>query len=215
MLLAGIQVGRPRRLGGEGVEPWTSGYGKLPVHGEVFLGKLNLDGDGQANARWHGGPEMAVLAYASAHYPRWREELSWPELGPGAFAENFTVDGVDEETACIGDIWEVGEARLQISEPRQPCRNISRFWHREQLLRLTEQTGRIGWYLRVLREGLVQAGQQIALVERPHPEWPIARAMSARKHKSRDPETAALLAACPALGGDWRQRLLEIKAGSD
>ena len=159
--------------------------------------------------RWHGGPDMAVLAYANAHYARWRAELAWPAAGPGAFAENFTVDGVDEQSACLGDIWQVGEARLQISEPRKPCRNISRFWGREDLLRLTEQSGRFGWYLRVLREGRVRAGQEIELIERPHPEWTVARAMAARRSKARDRATAQRLAACPALGADWREKLLE------
>jgi len=210
--LVAIQVGQPRPQVAkekEGGESWVSGYGKEPVDGEVFVGRLNLDGDGQADKRWHGGPDMAVLAYANAHYARWRAELAWPAAGPGAFAENFTVDGVDEQSACLGDIWQVGAARLQISEPRKPCRNISRFWGREDLLRLTEQSGRFGWYLRVLREGRVRAGQEIELIERPHPEWTVARAMAARRNKARDRATAQRLAACPALGADWREKLLE------
>ena len=210
--LVAIQVGQPRPQVAkekEGGETWVSGYGKEPVDGEVFVGRLNLDGDGQADKRWHGGPDMAVLAYANAHYARWRAELAWPAAGPGAFAENFTVDGVDEQSACLGDIWQVGAARLQISEPRKPCRNISRFWGREDLLRLTEQSGRFGWYLRVLREGRVRAGQEIELIERPHPEWTVARAMAARRNKARDRATAQRLAACPALGADWREKLLE------
>jgi len=210
--LVAIQVGQPRPQVAkekEGGETWVSGYGKEPVDGEVFVGRLNLDGDGQADKRWHGGPDMAVLAYANAHYARWRAELAWPAAGPGAFAENFTVDGADEQSACVGDIWQVGAARLQISEPRKPCRNISRFWGREDLLRLTEQSGRFGWYLRVLREGSVRAGQEIELIERPHPEWTVARAMAARRNKARDRATAQRLAACPALGADWREKLLE------
>jgi MOSC domain-containing protein YiiM len=210
--LVAIQVGRPRPQVAkekEGGETWVSGYGKERVDGEVFVGRLNLDGDGQADKRWHGGPDMAVLAYANAHYARWRAELAWPAAGPGAFAENFTVDDVDEQSACLGDVWQVGEARLQISEPRKPCRNISRFWGREDLLRLTEQSGRFGWYLRVLREGRVRAGQEIELIERPHPEWTVARAMAARRTKARDQAPAQRLAACPALGAAWRDKLLE------
>jgi MOSC domain-containing protein YiiM len=207
--LVAIQVGRPRpRIENDGAT-WVSGYGKEGVDGDVLVGRVNLEGDGQADKRWHGGPDRAVLAYANAHYARWRAELAWPAAGPGAFAENFTVDGVDEESACLGDIWQVGEARLQISEPRKPCRNISRFWGRAELLRLTEGSGRFGWYLRVLREGNVRAGQEIDVVERPHPEWTVARAMTARRNKARDQATAQRLAACPALGADWRKKLLE------
>jgi MOSC domain-containing protein YiiM len=207
--LVAIQVGRPREQVAKDGGNWVSGYGKERVEGEVRVGRVNIEGDGQADQRWHGGPDMAVLAYANAHYARWRAELAWPAAGPGAFAENFTVDGVDEETACLGDIWQVGEARLQISEPRKPCRNISRFWGRADLLRLTERSGRFGWYLRVLREGNVRAGQEIDVVERPHPEWTVARAMTARRNKARDQATAQRLAACPALGADWRKKLLE------
>jgi MOSC domain-containing protein YiiM len=217
MRLASIQVGKPLQRASDGAppgeKPWRTGYGKAPMQGPVFLGRTNLEGDGQADARNHGGPDMAVLAYAAAHYPRWREELAWPALAHGAFAENFTVEGADEESACLGDVWQVGEARLQISEPRKPCSNISRFWQREDLLRSVERSGRIGWYLRVLQEGRVEAGQEIALLERPHPEWTVVRAMEARRNKSRDRAQALELARCPALGADWRGKLLEVKAG--
>lgn len=214
MRLASIQIGRPRALepSGPGARPWTTGYAKVRVQGPVLLRTLNLEGDGQADLRWHGGPDMAVLAYGAEHYPRWRAELGWPDLGPGAFAENFTVEGADEASTCIGDLWEVGEALLQVSEPRKPCRNISRFWGRDGLLQLVESTGRIGWYLRVAREGRVEAGLSIRRLERPHPEWTVAAAMEARTNKARDPAAAGRLAACPALGAKFREKLLERKA---
>lgn len=207
--IVSIQVGKPRPIESGGGERWTSGYGKAPVPGPVAVRKLNLDGDGQADARWHGGPDMAVLAYAAAHYPLWRDELGWPELAPGAFAENLTVEGFDERTVCLGDVWEAGGVQLQVSQPRKPCRNISRFWGRRDLLKQVERSGRIGWYLRVLREGSLQAGQPLARVARPHPEWTVERAMGVRRARSRDPGAARELAACPALGADWRERLLE------
>jgi MOSC domain-containing protein YiiM len=214
MRLSSIQVGKPRVIGetGSDARPWTTGYGKQPVIGPVLLRTLNLEGDGQADARSHGGPDMAVLAYGAGHYPLWRVELDWPGLAPGAFAENFTVEGADEDGTCIGDLWEVGEAQLQVSEPRKPCANISRFWQRDDLLKRVESTGRIGWYLRVVREGRVEAGLEIRLLARPHPEWTVALAMEARVNKSRDPATARRLAECPALAADFREKLLEVKA---
>jgi MOSC domain-containing protein YiiM len=212
--LSSIQVGKPCLIGEPGAQtkPWTSGYGKQRVLGPVLLRSLNLEGDGQADQRFHGGPDMAVLAYAAGHYPLWRVELDWPGLDHGAFAENFTVEGADEDSTCIGDLWEVGAAQLQVSQPRKPCANISRFWHRDDLLKRVESTGRIGWYLRVVREGRVEAGQEIRLLGRPHPEWTVALAMQARVNKSRDAETARRLAECPALGADFREKLLEVKA---
>jgi len=212
MRLTSVQVGKPKNIGSSDptdLRPkvWRSGYDKAEVHGPILLGETNLDGDGQADKRYHGGPEMAVLAYSAEHYPRWREELAMPDLPHGAFAENFTVAGVDEQSACLGDIWELGEARLQICQPRKPCNNISKFWGRAELLKRVIETERYGWYFRVLKTGLVEAGQPIRLTARPHPEWSVARAMRARLRKSRDAPAAAALAALPELGADWRSHL--------
>lgn len=218
MRLLSIQVGLPLRLGHEGApdadgRPWTTGYGKRPVP-SARVGLLNLEGDGQADHRHHGGPEMAVLAYGADHYAGWRRELDWPGMPLGAFAENLSVEGADEEGVCIGDVWEVGEARLQVSEPRKPCRNISRYWERRDLLKQVERSGRFGWYLRVLREGRLAAGQEVRLAARPQPLWPVARAMRARLGKAKDLAEAHALAALPELGADWRAKLLEpLKAG--
>jgi MOSC domain-containing protein YiiM len=204
MLLAGIQVGTPRtRLDANGRE-WTSGYGKAQVRGPVHVGRENLAGDRQADLRHHGGPDMAVLAYPEEHYARWRDELRWPDVPYGAFGENFTVAGVTEDVACLGDVWRVGTALLQISEPRKPCRNISRFWRRPDLLRLVGQTGRYGFYLRVLEEGVVEAGQPIDLVERPNPQWTIRRATAARSGAATASAEALALLEVAELGNDWR-----------
>jgi len=204
MLLAGIQAGMPRPYGMERRPPWRSGYAKSPIGGCVRVRRENLDGDGQADLRHHGGPDMAVLAYPQEHYARWRDELRWPDVPYGAFGENFTVAGVTEEDACLGDVWRAGSALLQISQPRKPCRNISRFWHRPELLRLVQRTGRYGFYLRVLEEGIVEAGQPVQLVDRPNPEWTVERATAARSCASRAPGEAQALLDIAELGDDWR-----------
>lgn len=214
MRLASVQVGKPGKLGRPGAadpfdKPWTTGYRKSVAEGPVFCSRLNLAGDGQHDRRWHGGPDMAVLAYSADHYPRWRSELDWPEAAPGAFGENLTVEGCDEASVCLGDVWQVGGARLQVSEPRKPCNNISRFHHRKELLQRVIDTGRFGWYLRVLEEGSLAAGGAVALLQRPHPEWTVARAMRARLGKSKAPAEAAALAKVAALGADWHERLTE------
>jgi MOSC domain-containing protein YiiM len=179
MLIASVQVGLPRTY----ADGWTSAFRKDSVSGPVPVRRLGLDGDGQHDRRHHGGEQMAALAYSADHYPHWREELEWPSLPLGGFGENLSVSGATEETACIGDIWRAGTALLQISSPRMPCGNISRYWERPKLLRLVERSGRIGWYLRVLEEGTVEAGQEIALVDRPHPESTVARAFRVRREK--------------------------------
>jgi MOSC domain-containing protein YiiM len=207
MLLARVHVGIPRTYVDEDGREWTTGYGKSPVSGPVRVARENLAGDRQAHLRHHGGPDMAVLAYAEEHYARWRDELRWPDVPYGAFGENFTVAKVTEESACIGDVWRVGTALLQISEPRKPCRNIPRFWRRADLLRLVERTGRYGFYLRVLEEGVVEAGQSIELVERRNPQWTVRRATAARSGASGAPAEALALLEVEELGADWRAHI--------
>jgi MOSC domain-containing protein YiiM len=211
--LVSIQVGVPTTHGSPDAtaafdRPWRTGFFKTPVQGPVWLGSTNLVGDRQANRRVHGGPDKAVLAYAASHYSLWRAELEMPDLGYGAFAENFTVDGLDESSACLGDIFEVGGARVQVSQPRQPCANITHRWRMPGLTERVEATGRTGWYLRVLMEGVVEAGQSVELLERPSPDWPVSRATRVLHDRFRSPLEAAALARVPALSAAWRNTLV-------
>jgi MOSC domain-containing protein YiiM len=177
-----------------------TGFGKSPVAGGVRVGHSNLEGDGQADRRYHGGPDMAVLAYCAGHYPAWRSELDWPDLPLGGFGENLSIEGAAEDTVCIGDIWRAGSAILQVPSPRNPCVKIGRYWGRPGLPRCVRESGRIGWYLRVLEEGVLEAGAPVALLERPHPDWTVQRAFAAGR---KSPEALAL-AMLPALSDRWR-----------
>jgi MOSC domain-containing protein YiiM len=188
-------------------QPWRTGFFKSPVEGPVWLGATNLFGDGQANRRVHGGPDKAVLAYAAAHYPLWRQELGLADLPYGAFAENFTVAELDEDVVCVGDVFAVGEARVQVSQPRQPCSNIAHRWRIADLTERVEATGRSGWYLRVLMEGVVETGQPVELLERPSPNWTVSRATRTMHQRHTAPDEAAALAALPWLSEAWRSTL--------
>jgi MOSC domain-containing protein YiiM len=210
--LISVQVGLPAVHGQVEAEdgrarPWRSGYWKSPVAGPVWLGRTNLAGDGQANRKVHGGPDKAVLAYAACHYPDWRRELEASDLPFGAFAENFTVTFQHEGNVCLGDVYTVGGARLEVSQPRQPCQNITRRWQRPGLMERVRETGRHGWYLRVLEEGSVEAGQPLELLERPCPDWTVARATSIMSQRAHDRHAAASLAEVPALADSWREML--------
>src|SRR5258707_6235383 len=112
--LLSIHVGKPARRGIVGSDdpmqhPWRSGIFKQPISGSVQLNALNLEGDGQADLKNHGGPFRAVLAYSAEHYPVWRTELNMPDLPYGAFGENFTISGLDENTVSIGDIFAISD----------------------------------------------------------------------------------------------------------
>jgi MOSC domain-containing protein YiiM len=217
-LLVSIQVGLPQAHGREGADdpmdrPWETGFFKQAVDGPRRLGRTNLAGDGQADLVNHGGPDKAVLCYAASHYPGWRAELDRPDLPHGAFGENFTIEGLREETVCVGDTYRLGDAIVQVSQPRQPCWKLAWRWRLKELTALVERSGRTGWYIRVLQEGDVEAGQPLTLLERPYPEWTVARATQVMRGRRHDPEAAGALAACEALAASWRDRLAEAAAG--
>lgn len=210
-ILIGIQIGLPKiikdspPLGRKG--PWETGFYKYPVAGPLWLGRINLEGDGQADLKNHGGADKALNLYPAEHYAPWREELGLPDLNPGALGENFTTKGLTEEMVCIGDIYAVGGARIQISQPRQPCWKIDRRWGVEGFARRVQESGRTGWYFRVLQEGMVEAGLPLELLERPCPEWTVARANDVMHGRLTDHAALEELSRCPLLSQSWRDPL--------
>lgn len=211
-LLRSLQVGKPRDYETSDAvhrhdRPWRTGIYKDPVTGPRWLGHTNLAGDGQADLRVHGGPDKAVCVYPAARYPYWQHQLGLPNLAPGAFGENFTVEGDDEHGVCVGDVYLIGDAMVQVSQPRGPCWKLARRWQIKDLAVRFQRTGFTGWYLRVVTEGLVQAGQRLELVDRPYPQWSIARANDVHYHQRDNHDATAGLAACNALGRNWRDKL--------
>jgi MOSC domain-containing protein YiiM len=186
---------------------FTSAIWKEPVSGPVRVRRLGLEGDAVGNTRVHGGLEQAVLMYAASHYPLWRAEWGREDVGPGAFGENLTVDGLTEGDACIGDVLEIGSAVLQISQPRQPCATLARRHQVRDMIAVVQRNGRSGWYLRVTREGEVERGEPIRLADRPCPDWTVSRAARAMLNRKTDPAEAAALAGCKELSSGWRRRL--------
>lgn len=218
MILRSIQVGVPRDYGAEGAEnsldrPWTSAIAKQPVAGAVWIGRLGVAGDMQADRRVHGGPDKAVLAYGAGHYGQWREVLGRSDIGPGWFGENLSIDGADERTVCVGDRFAIGQARFEVSQPRSPCATLNRRFHRKDMVTLVQQDHRTGWYLRVLTEGWVEAGMPVTLADRPCPQWPVRLASELMEERSRRQEECERLAACPALSESWRGSLVAAAPG--
>lgn len=212
-VLASVQVGSPRRYGAKGAaeamdRAWETSFFRAPSAEPRWLFTTHLAGNEQADKRNHGRPDQAVLLYAAAHYPRWREELDLPDFGPGAFAENFTVEGLSEETACAGDIYAIGEARIQVTGPRYPCWKIERRWRSPGLTARVAATGRTGWYCRVLQEGMIAPGSPLLLVERPYPRWTMALVNDFGHDRNKDVALARELADCPLLVGFWRELVI-------
>lgn len=219
-IILSIQVGRPARHGVSHAadpldRPWTTALFKEPVVGPVWVGAINLAGDRQADMVRHGGPDRAVLSYCAEHYHLWRDELGRPELAYGDFGENLTITGMSETNVCIGDVYEIGDAIIQMSEPRNPCWKLARRFKLKDMAVRVQRADRSGWYSRVLREGTVEAGAAVRLLERPHPEWTVVRCLNARHRQKDDLAEAAALAELPELGESWRDIMSKRVAPND
>lgn len=160
MSLLSVQVGRPRTVEWRG-EVVSTGIFKEPVNGPVIVRFLNLDGDEQADLTVHGGRDKAVYVYPSEHYPRWQKELPELEFPYGAFGENLTVEGMLENEVRIGDRLRIGTAEFVVTQPRMPCYKLAVRFDRVDMLKRLLRTGRSGFYLRVLKEGVLTAGDAI------------------------------------------------------
>lgn len=195
-----------------GGEPWRSAILKTTVDGPLWARALGLEGDEQANHRHHGGEGQAINVYPAQHYEVWRATPGLETMTGGAFGENFTTLGLDEHTICLGDVFRVGEALVEVSQPRGPCYKLNRRWNYADLQTRAEDEYRFGWYLRVLEEGRVQAGDALEPLARPLPGWTIARVWDVTRGPLDTPEQiedARALAELPALGKNWKRSLLK------
>lgn len=192
-------------------EGQLSGIVKHAVVGPRMLGRGGLAGDQQGDPRYHGGPEKALHLYPAEHYTRLaalRPALA-SLLRPGLLGENLSTTGWTEHEVCVGDIFILGEARVQVSEPRSPCWKIDNRCGEHGMSQLISAQGLTGWYYRVLEEGEVAAGCGFVLAERPAPGITLARLWRARIAHRPDTDELALLAAAPGLSAAWRKRLDE------
>ena len=182
--LLSISIGKPKSYTDE-QGTWETAFFKEIVEGPIFLGELGLTGDSVANTKHHGGPEQAVLIYSAENYPRWQTELG-REFPYGGFAENLIVSELNETTVFIGDIYQVGPVKLQVTKPRIPCWKIARRWGIPDLTKRVSQSSRTGWYCRVLDAGEIEAGLPVELLERPHLEQTVAQAYRDYLEKKSD-----------------------------
>jgi MOSC domain-containing protein YiiM len=218
--LLAIQVGAPQRYALPDAEDgrersWQTSFFREPSPQRRWLATTHLAGNAQADTKNHGTLNQAVLAYAAVHYPCWRAEFGRDEIGPGGFGENFTVDGQDETIVCVGDVYAVGEARIQVTGPRYPCVKISRRWGIPTLTARVAETGRTGWCCRVLQEGWVEPGEPVVLVDRPCPGVTVSIVNDFGHRRNRDVEAAKALAACPLLPEVWRRLVVQGAMGKE
>ena len=165
MRLLSLNVGLPRQVRFQG-ELVTTGIFKEPVQGSVKLRKLNLEGDKQADLKVHGGVDKAVYAYAGEHYDYWRQELPDMSLPWGMFGENFTTEGMFEESVNIGDQFKVGTANLIATQPRMPCYKLGVKFGSMDMIKRFLASGLTGVYFKVTKEGELEQGDEIKLIKK-------------------------------------------------
>ena len=203
MKLLSVNVGRPREVDWNGRVVRTSIF-KVPVLGRVRVSKLNIDGDQQSDLLVHGGIDKAVYAYPSEHYPFWREQLVDTELPWGVFGENLTTEGLLEETTRIGDRFRIGSAEFVVTQPRMPCFKLGIRFNRSDMVKRFLQSGRTGFYLAVLAEGEVAAGDSIELLERDEHNIPVADVVNLYRGDASNQDLLRRVSELPSLPKTWR-----------
>ena len=210
MTLISVNVSQPVEVA-HGNTSVTTGIFKRPVMGAVAVRRLNIDGDGQADLVNHGGESKAVYAYSLDHYDYWREALSRDEMPYGLFGENLTVAGLDEAQLCVGDQLEIGDALFTISQPRVPCFKLGIRFADKRMPRLFALSLRTGFYLRVLKEGNIKAGDSVDVVAKGDGSLSVRLLFDAYL-KPNDRDALRLLARAmdiPELSTEWRGHIGE------
>lgn len=208
-----INTGKPKPLPYQNKEV-SSGIVKRPVTEPLFLSELNFDGDGQADLVHHGGRDKAVCVYAYEHYSHWENELN-TTLDFGAFGENLTTRGLLENKVCIGDIFQLGEATVQVSQPRQPCYKLSARYGAPEMPLQIQETGFTGFYFRVLKEGMVSQTDGLTLVAR-HPQGITLSFANRIMHQGKDRfEDMKKILEVAELSESWRATFLKRLKGHE
>jgi MOSC domain-containing protein YiiM len=213
MTLVSVQVGRSRNAQWRG-KPVSTGIYKEPVAGRIMVRRFNLDGDQQADLTVHGGPDKAVYVYPVEHYVTWAQELERSSFSFGQFGENFTVEGMLEETVCLGDIFRIGDALFEVTQPRVPCYKLGIKMGSMQFPKRFLSSGRTGHYMRVLEEGEVGAGDSIAPIKTDPERMTIRQAVRLAFFEQEDVVMLNKALRIRALSQEWRNMFQEQLAAT-
>jgi len=183
-----------------------SAIAKKPVNGPCRIKTTGLYGDTCADLTVHGGPDQAIHHYAAEHMAFWQNRFAedHAKFFPGCFGENIATTGLDETNLCIGDVLQLGSARVQVSQGRQPCWKLDAHLGRNDMAHAFRLTCKTGWYYRVLEPGFVEMLSFMHVIERPAPKWPIHAVIEARFRHGIELETAQELADLAPLSAEWR-----------
>jgi MOSC domain-containing protein YiiM len=181
-----------------------SGFFKLPVTQSIFLDYLGFEGDGVGNTKIHGGEDKAVCAYCTEHFSYWTDKLP-REILPGSFGENLSLLGMLETEVNIGDVFEMGAAKVQVSQPRQPCFKLNKVFKDQSMACSVKKTGFSGYYFRVLKPGLVKPGSRVTKIK--YGSFSIEKANALLRKGGSNVEQIQELISLSELSDDWREML--------
>ena len=208
MKLLSLNVGLPRQVNFQN-ELVTTGIFKEPVMGRVRLRKLNLDGDKQADLTVHGGADKAIYAYPQEHYNYWKKELPEMSLPWGMFGENFTTQGMFEETVNVGDQFQVGTARVVATQPRMPCYKLGVKFGRMDIIRKFLASGLTGIYFKVMKEGDLEQGDEIKLIKKDENNVTIKDIVRLYTVNKDDLQTVERAVKVKDLPNGWKSHFIE------
>ncbi|WP_406118535.1 MOSC domain-containing protein [Streptomyces sp. NBC_00989] len=212
--LLSVNVGMPKDVPWQGRNVYT-GVWKYPVVGPAMVRRLNIDGDGQGDTAGHGGEQRAVLVYQIQSYRHWQRHFGRDDLGYGQFGENLTVDGLLDDEVCIGDRYRIGEAEFEVTQPRVTCYRVGMRFGAPELAALLVSHHRPGFYMRVVREGQVQAGDRIVRTRTGPGALSVADTDALLYLPGRDPAKLRLALDVPALSPGWQGSFRELLAAAD
>lgn len=187
--------------------PVLTGIFKTPTDRRVEIHGNNLEGDGQADLESHGGDNKAVYGYPSEHYDAWARELGRDDLSPGQFGENLTTEGLIETDVGIGDVYRIGSAVLQVSQPRSPCFKLGIRMDDASFVRAFLRSGRPGFYFRVVEEGALRAGDAIERLEAGPTGITVHEVWNLSFGSATDPARRDLALGIPTLGPEWTRAM--------
>src|SRR5215475_13368798 len=206
MKIVSLNVGLPREVQWHG-QPVTTGIFKSPTSARIRLRKFNLDGDRQADLTVHGGEHKAVYCYPSEHYAYWKKKLPGRDLPYGTFGENFTTEGMSEETVRIGDRFAINDAEVVVTQPRLPCYKLGVRFQSDDMVKKFLASRRIGFYVAVTREGEVAAFDEIIPVSQNAAGVSIAdflRLFLTKEFTKADAAAFHQLYEQPSVPDDWK-----------
>jgi ferredoxin-NADP reductase/MOSC domain-containing protein YiiM len=213
-LLVSVNVGMPKDVPWQGKTVHT-GVWKHPVHGPAMVRRLNIDGDGQGDLNGHGGEQRAVLVYQTASYQHWAQHFGRDDLSHGMFGENLTVDGMADDQVCIGDRYRIGDAEFEVTQPRVTCYRVGLRLGEPQLPALLVSHHRPGFYMRVITEGRIRAGDAIVKTRTGPHALSVADTDALLYLPGRDPGKLRAALQIPALSPGWQGSFRDLVAAAE